>query len=166
MKKSLDQVLALLPSLSPAERAAVIGRAQALGFAEVRGKRSPVEEVYALLASVVGKGFPPLVRLQKSRTWKSFVTGAEAVTQFVDELFGASLHYRDRKRVMMLLIVCVGENIKAHHDPLEVWRLSAKMSHIWDVVEAAYPGYLEAGLLADALLGKLEKEKSLHGQFN
>ena len=154
MKKTLDQVLALLTSLSLAERATVIGRAQALGFAKIHGKRSPAEEVYVLLASVVGKGFPPLIRLQKSRTWKSFVTGAETMLWFVEEVFGM-LHYRDRKRVMLALVICVVESLKARQVPLELWRLSAEMSRIWDVVEESYPGYLEAGLLANALLGKI-----------
>jgi len=155
-KKPLDQVLALLPSLSPADRAVVISRTQALGVAEIRGKRSPAEEVYVLLASVVGKGFPPLVRLQKSRTWKSFVTGAEAIIRFVDEVFG-TLHYHDRKRVMLVLVRCVVESLNIRRVPLEVWRVSLELGCVWDVVERAYPGYLEAGLLVDVLLERLEK---------
>ena len=82
-----QQILALLPRLSLADRVEIAGRLRLLGVT-AKGKTPAVEEVHRAAMVVLGNGFPPLGRLQKLKQYKVFCEGAETLVDFAEETCG------------------------------------------------------------------------------
>jgi hypothetical protein len=96
----------------------------------------------------------------KSKAGRQYQRGIAAVVGFLDEVLG-DLPWRTRKHALIALLRCVQTAVE-ETGPLTMWRLADKMNNVRDVVADAFPGYLEAGVLATALLmskGKLDDGK-------
>ena len=147
---ALKDVLARLPLLSRPEREEVRGRLDMLTARHV----TVVGEVYQwLMHALGGKGFPPLPTIMKSSQSKRFRHGAETLDAFISEVFG-TVATRTRQRLMLLLIQCVLADLKEKAERVSPASIAYSLANLWSIVEARFPGYMECGLLAEALTDK------------
>lgn len=178
-------VLAQLPQLSAAERSTVVARATMLGLGPRRTDDARagltkagtvclrahfcdkparsgdcLERVHLVVCHLLGQRLPELRVVAKSKAGRQYQRGIAAVVGFLDEVLG-DLPWRTRKHALIALLRCVQTAVE-ETGPLTMWRLADKMNNVRDVVADAFPGYLEAGVLATALLmskGKLDDGK-------
>jgi len=152
-KQVLDKVLQMLPDLTPAERSAVQSRIGLLGCQ--RGVKSidGVKQVHTAVSGILRGRFPPLKQLQQTRNWSKFEKGALQLMQFVDVTCGVK-RGRQSQQVLTRLVDCVLLDLRTRGSSLGPVMVGDRMCQIDDVVDRCYPGYTEAGLLADALLRK------------
>lgn len=154
--RQLKTVLALLPKLTLAERVMVAARMEMLGGTKRVAIRNKTIAIYDRLSFLIGRGFIPLRVLQKSKFWKNFKFGADTVDEFIDGM--PKMTYNERRKVLFILLGCVVEEAKREGN-LNIWRISFGMSHVGGVVERAFPGYIEAGLLLSVLLKEKKDAK-------
>jgi hypothetical protein len=143
--KSLALILHELNGLTDEEKRTLAGRLSILS-----SDRGVDGEVYSVVVRIVGAGFPPLAVLRKSKQFIRFKNGAETLVSFVKENFG-QMRKASRLRIMLLLAQCVVDDLKSQGLRLSPLVIGARLSCIWSVVEEYYPGYMEAGCLAEAL---------------
>ena len=150
----LQTILAVLPKLSKADRATVVARANALGCG-APSDNTPIERLYSTILAVedrVGTRLPPLSVARQLRVWPKLDAASKVLFAFVDAEFG-TLKHNDRRRVLAELIRCVLEGLRSRKMSVAVWSLAWGLSNVNMMVEDAYPGYRESGLLPETLLG-------------
>jgi hypothetical protein len=151
-EEALKKALALIVGLTKAERALLARRLEALSLGE--GDTGVDAEVYNALRPVLGnRGFPPLRQLRAHRQYGRFRNGAEALGSFVKEAFGDRLSRTERRRILALLLHATLADMTRTGFRVGPWMIGDAMGRVWSVVEQSWPGYLEAGLLKDALVG-------------
>lgn len=155
-KQSLDSVLQLIVGLTPTERDAVESRLRVLGHRRSITEIDIVEQVYRVISSLTRNGFPPLGQIRRSSNWYRFERGCRRLQQFVTETCGDV--GRRRPLVLGTLVGCLIEDLNQNRIGIGPVTLGDRMMQIWEVVGVAFPGYCEAGLLKEALLGRFTDE--------
>lgn len=115
---------------------------------------SGVGEVYRWISYALGRGgFPPLSVIQRSAKWTQFKRAAEGLLHFIDDVFGR-LDRRSKQRIILLLVQCTIDDVKASGKRPTPFNMSLALSNIREIVEKQFPGYLQCGVLAEALIDK------------
>lgn len=156
-KQALNSVLELIVGLTPTERDAVESRIRMLGHRRSITEIDVVEQVYRAIAGLTRNGFPPLGQLRRSSNWYRFERGCRRLQQFVTASCGEGLGRR-RPRVLTTLLGCLIEDLNQNRIGLGPVTLGDRMMMVDEVVGRCYPGYVEAGLLREALLGRFMDE--------
>ena len=168
---ALKIVLGRLHQLSKAAREVVRGRL--LLLSEVT--KTPVEDIYSAIRGILGSRyfFPSLDRLKKSKVvWPHFRNGAETLDSFITEVFGYDLMKVSRMRLRLILLQCIIDDLPKRRSKrdgfskaecktpkrISPFNIASGMVRVAVIVELNFPGYIESGLLASALLGKKLKE--------
>ena len=152
----LDQILKLLPSLSVVERGVVLGRIRILGAA-ITPKRDVVADVYSTVNGLLGLGAIGIDRFRKMRSYRQFARAVDRVEHYIDDVFGAQ-DFHDRNQIMVLLLGLCIDRVKQKRHGVAIWELSVAMCQVDEIVDSAFPGYRESGMLADALIHGLEEQ--------
>ena len=150
-KQALASVLRLIVDLTPTERGAVESRIRMLGHRRSVTEIDVVEQVYRAISVSTRKGFPPLGQIRRSSNWYRFERGCRRLQQFVTVVCGDGLG-RYRPRVLTILVGCLIKDLKRHGIGLGPVTLGDRMMQVDEVVGRCYPGYVEAGLLREALV--------------
>jgi hypothetical protein len=157
--EALETVLREIPRLNKQERQTLRGRLEALSTPE----RSAADEVYEVTATLLGrKGLPPLQVVLQSRFAKQFRDAAGALERFIGEVFGP-LRQPARRRVMRILLECALEDVRSQGIRVSVNSVACSIRDVWAVADRHFPGYLESGLFATAILGRLSRRIETHG---
>ena|ERR1035437_9898391 len=154
-QKSIAALLGGLRFLTKEQRKEAAAR---LAYLDQREEQDPVKEVYNGLVLVVGDGFPPLVRIQKSSKVKTvFSNGCKAIHDFQQEVFGNQGRYGPY--ILGELLWCCVSELKEGDQELSAWRLGVKMQHIFNVISRAFPGYLESGCFKEVFLAQIKAKR-------
>jgi hypothetical protein len=96
--------------------------------------------------------------LRRSSNWYRFERGCRRLQQFVGETCGEI--GRQRQQVLVTLVGCLIEDLDRLGIGVGPTTLGDRMMQIFDVVEVAFPGYVAAGVLQDALLHNIQEGAS------
>jgi len=155
-KQVLNQVEELLPQLSQAERIVVLGRIKILNVNTP--EHDVVADVYGMVSTLVGHGTPYL-SAKRSKSYKQFVGGVDRLHQFISEVFGKELDFHDKNKMLFLIVRLCLDWMRADKQDMTIWGIAMAFSQVDIIVDCAFPGYRQSGMMADALLSWKQPEK-------
>lgn len=161
MTGKLDLVLAALPSLKPADLAAVQAAAgallQAAGVAPSPNQNNALAFIYEAYADVLGINSSQ-AKFERSKHGPIFIRNAPVLQQFIDNHFAAT-RYKNvvvAKALTKWLVQLIAQELKASKIPINKPILAESLGSISRVFNRAYPRYLESRIAeyaADRALG-------------
>jgi len=146
---TLNKLLASLPSLSKADLATVCAAADSLlgliGGLPATSNNPAATPLFDAVTHALGLrlGF---AAFQATATYKTFRRGEVAVNDFVDAAFPEACDKVSRNAILIFLVECLMDDLKARHVPLSIGALCNNLERAPQVFRDAFPGYVENGL--------------------
>ena len=144
-----DRLLRLLPNLTPAQRADIVARCNALGTSGDAQRDSCAQMVYGVLVSILGDrgtSCPPPRVFQTMRAGAGFPAKAEVLLDYVRTFMLATKRVEQRAVVRLLVLVLI-RRMTRDHVPVTLGTVVRNIPRIPAVTDEQFPGYREAGLL-------------------
>ncbi len=156
MTITIGQIIAALPSLSPAELAQVGATVAHLSQQSApTGRASPL---YAAVTTVLGSQVP-YTAFARSAVHEHWQKNASTVTEFISVNFPeAAASTVLTIAIMRYLVQLLVSDLQRRHIPVSLGTVATHLARIPAVFETAFPGYLAAGR-ADVVLKAMEQKK-------
>ena len=95
---------------------------------------------------ILHKSCPPFQVFTRSNFYPQFIRNTESIMRFIDENFDCEKRI-SRLAMIRFLILMLIRNLDNQSLPLRIGVITTNLSRIPDIVDRAFPGYLESGLL-------------------
>ena len=143
----LSKILEQLPKLTKADREILSARLKLLDS----GAQVDSRMVYDFLIKMVGQGWPPFQTLSRSKKLFPLIAGgSSAVMEFADRTCGPL--GRNKPAVIAKILTVILNHLEYRKKEPTLWIVGTALYQVHDIIQVSFPGYMECGLLKEALL--------------
>ncbi len=143
-----QEALTLLPKLSAAQRKEMAARLKLLMAPST--ERKPVDIVVPVMRRILGDLVPPPYVLEKHQKYPAFCRQCGILLEFIQRY---GVIQTDLSQLLTIILRECVRSLEQKRIPVCIWSVGNRFVGVGALIEDAYPGYAQAGVLSAIAAG-------------